>query len=81
MSRRLAFWLNNRKADEKDSNAVRKNFLAYIEFLQKAKKGEVVAHLASLLEEERFARAMAVLATSPAIITALTDYIKGIEIG
>ena len=80
LNERVAFWLNNKRSDDRDANTIRKNFLAYLKFLREQKKGEVVAHLASLLEEKRFSRAMAMLAVSAPIITELTEYVKGIEV-
>jgi hypothetical protein len=80
LNERVAFWLNNKKSDDKEGNVIRKNFLAYLKLLREQKRGEVVAHLASLLEEARFSRAMAMLAVSAPIITELTDYVKGIEV-
>jgi hypothetical protein len=80
LNERLAFWLNGRKPDDREAGTVRKNFLAYLKHLQESKKGEVIAHLASLLEEQRFARAMALLAGSTQVIEALTDYIQGIKV-
>jgi hypothetical protein len=81
LNERLAFRLNGMKSADRETATVRKNFLAYLKYLQEAGKGEVVAHLASLLEEARFARAMALLAGSTQIITALTDYIRSIKVG
>ena len=61
-------------------DTVRRHLLAYMRLLQQAQQREAVAHLASLLEHPKFAKAMSLVAASLEIIEVLTDYIEGIKV-
>jgi hypothetical protein len=80
LNERLAFYLNGKPANDPEANTLGKNLAAYLKWLQDQKQGEVIAHLASLLEEPRFATAMALLAGSAQVIGLLTEYIEGIKV-
>jgi hypothetical protein len=65
-------------ADKEDK--ARTNLLGYMKFLQGAKQTEAVAHLASLLENPRFSKAMMFAAESLPLVELLSEYVKGIKI-
>lgn len=86
LNEQMMLWLNGQKYAEKAKDqeqteeTIRQNLFAYLKHLQKLKQNEVIAHLASLIENPRYERATGVLAQSLALITFLTDYVQGIEV-
>lgn len=48
--------------------------------LQSAKQREAVAHLASMLENPKYEKAMTFAAASLPIVELLSDYVKGIKV-
>jgi MoxR-like ATPase len=80
LNEQVMFWLNGEKYKAGDEDVIRCNLLAYLQFLQKAKQNEVIAHLASLFENPNFAHAADLLAESLELIGFLTDYVQGIQV-
>jgi len=48
--------------------------------LQKARNNEAVAHIASMIENPKYEKAMGFLSQSIEVITFITDYIQGIQV-
>ena len=62
------------------STVARANLLAYMKCLPGLEQREAVAHLASMLENPRFERAMSFAAESLEIVELLTEYVQGIRV-
>ena len=80
LNEQLVLWLNSGQCKPGREDTVRRHLLAYMRLLQQAQQREAVAHLASLLEHPKFAKAMSMVAASLEIIEVLTDYIEGIKV-
>jgi len=80
LNEQIAFWLNSQKYKPEDEAKVRQNFLAYLKQLKQMKNNEAIAHLASMVQNPKFDKAMGFLAQDMAIINFLMDYIQGIKV-
>jgi hypothetical protein len=80
LNEQMVLWLNSGQCAPQREETARRNLLAYMRHLQNTKKREAVAHLASMLENPKFAQAMAFTAASLEIIDLLTAYIQGIKV-
>ncbi len=80
LNEQLVLWLNSGQCKPGREDTVRRNLLAYMRLLQQVQQREAVAHLASLLENPKFAKAMTLVAASLEIIEVLTGYIEGIKV-
>jgi MoxR-like ATPase len=80
LNEQIAFWLNSKKYKPEQADLIRKNLLAYLKFLQKAKQNEAIAHLAGMIQSPKFSEAMGFIAASMELITFMTDYIQGIQV-
>ncbi|MDM8551923.1 AAA family ATPase [Desulfobacterales bacterium HSG2] len=80
LNEQIVFWINSGKYKQEQAEKIRKNMLAYLKELQKAKNHEPVAHIASMIESSGFEKVMGFLAESMEIINLLTDYIQGIKV-
>lgn len=79
LNEQLVYWLHSSGCPAEKANTARNNLLAYMKHLQGTKQREAVAHLASMLENPKFGKALAFAAESLEIIELLTDYIQGIK--
>ena len=81
LNERLLLWLHGlaQPIPAADAKTFLANLLAYLKMLKAARHNEALAHFASLLENPKFARAMAICSGSVEILTLLTDYIAGIK--
>jgi len=80
LNEQIVFWINSEKYEQDQAEKIRKNMLAYLKELQKAKNHEPVAHIASMIESSGFEKVMEFLADSMEIINLITDYIEGIKV-
>ncbi|MHB1423659.1 MAG: AAA family ATPase [Gemmataceae bacterium] len=80
LNEQMALWLNSGRCPPGKENKARTNLLGYMKFLQSTQQREAVAHLASLLENPKFAKAMAFAAESLPLVELLSDYVKGIKV-
>lgn len=80
LNERIALWLNSGHYPAEQSDKVRKNLLAYLKLLKKAKQQEALAHFTSLTQNSKFAGAMAFIAESMPLIEFLAEYLEGIEV-
>ncbi len=80
LNEQIVLWINGKKYKTEQIDKVRQNLLNYLKHLQKAQNNEAVAHIASLIENPKYHKAMTMLAESLDIINFLTDYIQGIKV-
>ena len=80
LNEQIALWLNSGRCPSEKENKARANLLGYMKFLQSAQEREAVAHLASLLENPKYDKAMAFAAESMPLVELLSDYVKGIKV-
>jgi hypothetical protein len=80
LNEQIVLWLNAGRCPENKEDKARANLLGYMKLLQSAQEREAVAHLASMLENPKFEKAMAVAALSLPIVELLSEYVKGIKV-
>ena len=88
ISEKMIYWINSREYEEKDKKKNRKtrkiiqdNFLAFIELLEDTNMKEVIASIASSLEDKRLSHAASfLLIDSEEIMDKLVDYIENIRL-
>jgi hypothetical protein len=80
LNEQLVLWLNAGRCPAGKEGKARGNLLGYMKFLQSAEQREAVAHLASLLENPKFEKAMAFAAESLPVVELLSEYVKGIKV-
>ncbi|MBZ4193423.1 MAG: hypothetical protein LAE24_03855 [Candidatus Contendobacter sp.] len=80
LNEQIVFWLNSKKYKLEQADLIRQNLLAYLKFLQKTKQNEAIAHLAGMIQSQKFSQAMGFIAVSMELITFMTDYIEGIQV-
>lgn len=80
LNEQVLFWLNAGRCPAAQADKARANLLAYMKHLQGAKEREAVAHLASLLENPKYDKAMTFAAESLPIVDLLSAYVQGIKV-
>jgi len=81
LSEQIVHYLESGRCPEERAAVARKGLLDYFTRLEKAPgKREAVAHIASLLDSQRFARAMAFVAESAEIVSVIERFIEGIRV-
>jgi hypothetical protein len=80
LNEQIVLWLNAGRCPAGKEDKARGNLLGYMTFLQGAEQREAVAHLASMLENRKFEKAMAFAAASLPVVELLSDYVKGIKV-
>ncbi len=80
LNEQLVLWLNAGRCPAGKEDKARANLLGYMKLLQGAGQREAVAHLASLLENPKFEKAMAFAAESLPVVELLSEYVKGIKV-
>jgi hypothetical protein len=80
LNEQIVIWLNAGRCPPAKQEKARSNLLGYMKFLQAGQQREAVAHLASMLENPKFNKAMAFAAESLPLIEMLSDYVKGIKV-
>jgi hypothetical protein len=80
LNEQVLLWLNGGRCPDKKADSARKNLLNYLEYLQKAKQQEAIAHFASLIQSPKFGDAMAFAAESMELIDFLSDYLEAIQV-
>ncbi len=81
MNEQIMYWLNDAPYKKSQKSTILDNLHNYLVYLKKQKWEEAVAHLASLMENPRFAKVTGfVLVESEDIMEDLVDYIKNIEL-
>jgi hypothetical protein len=80
LNEQLVLWLNAGRCPPGKEDKARANLLGYMKLLQGAEQREAVAHLASLLENPKFEKAMAFAAESLPVVELLSEYVKGIKV-
>ncbi|EDX71375.1 hypothetical protein MC7420_1589 [Coleofasciculus chthonoplastes PCC 7420] len=80
LNERVLLWLNSGHCPEKKADNARKNLLKYLQYLQKAKQQEAIAHFSSLVQVPKFSDAMGFIAESMDLIDFLSEYLEAIEV-
>jgi MoxR-like ATPase len=80
LNEQIVLWINAGRCPPGKEDKARTHLLGYMKFLQQTQQREAVAHLASLLENPKFDKAMAFTAESMPLIELLSDYVKGIKV-
>lgn len=81
LSEQIVHYLESGRCPEERAAQARRGLLDYFTRLEKAPgKREAVAHVASLLDSQRFARAMAFVAESAEIVSVIERFIEGIRV-
>ncbi len=80
LNEQIVLWLGAGQCPADRDQDARKNLLAYMQYLQAGGQREAVAHLASLLQNPKFEKAMTFAAESLEVIELLTDYVEGIKV-
>ncbi len=80
LNEQLVLWLNAGRCPAGKEDKARANLLGYMKFLQSAGQREAVAHLASMLENPKFEKAMTFAAESLPVVELLSEYVKGIKV-
>ncbi|MEM9541563.1 MAG: AAA family ATPase [Cyanobacteria bacterium P01_E01_bin.42] len=80
LNERMLLWLNTGHCPEKKADNARKNLLKYLQYLQKAKQQEAIAHFSSLVQGPKFSDAMAFMAESMDLIDFLSEYLEAIDV-
>jgi hypothetical protein len=80
LNEQIVLWLNAGRCPVEKEDRARANLLGYMKFLQGAQQREAVAHLASMLENPNFEKAMTFAAESLPIVELLSEYVKGIKV-
>jgi hypothetical protein len=80
VNEQLVLWLHAGRCPAGKEDKARTNLLGYMKYLQSAEQREAVAHLASMLENPKFEKAMAFVAESLLLVELLSDYVQGIKI-
>ncbi|RKZ40093.1 MAG: hypothetical protein DRQ49_09510 [Gammaproteobacteria bacterium] len=81
LNEQIVFWLNgdNYKAAKKAT--VLKNCLQYLLHLKQAKQTEAIAHIASMIESDKFSKVtVLLLVDSEEIMAELAEYISNIRL-
>ncbi|MBF0102545.1 MAG: AAA family ATPase [Desulfobacterales bacterium] len=81
INEQIIYWLNtgNYKKNQKDT--ILKNCYQYLLYLKNAKLNEGIAHIASMLENEKFQKVTSLLiGESEQILTLLSEYIESIRV-
>jgi hypothetical protein len=79
LNERLVLWMHGLAQPITEAERIRANLLAYLKRLKQLKRNEAIAHFASLLENPKYDRAMALCSGSVALLGLLTDYISTIR--
>ncbi len=79
LNERMLLWIHGLAQPVTQAPTILKNLLAYLKTLKTTRQNEAIAHFASLLENPKFERAMALCSGSVEILTLVTDYIAGIK--
>jgi MoxR-like ATPase len=80
LNEQIALWLEAGRCPAGKEDKARANLLGYMKLLQSGQQREAVAHLVSLLENPKFARALAFAAESLPIVELLSEYVQGIRV-
>lgn len=80
LNERVLLWLNAGHCPENKADNARKNLLKYLQYLQKAKQLEAIAHFSSLVQGPKFSDAMGFVAESIDLIDFLSEYLEAIEV-
>lgn len=80
LNEQILLWLNAGHCPEKRADSARKNLLNYLQFLQKAKQQEAIAHFSSLVQSPKFSSAMGFVAESMDLIDFLSEYLEAIHV-
>jgi hypothetical protein len=79
LNERILLYLQGLARPIADADTLRANLLNYLKRLKRLKRNEAIAHFASLLENPKYDRAMALCSGSVELLGLLTDYISGIK--
>ncbi|MDM8561147.1 AAA family ATPase [Candidatus Parabeggiatoa sp. HSG14] len=81
LNEQVIYWLNGDNYKPRQKKTVLKNFHQYILYLKMVKQTEAIAHIASMIENERFQKlAGLLLVDSEEIGTELFEYIANIKL-
>jgi AAA domain (dynein-related subfamily) len=80
LNEQIVLWLNAGRCPADKADKARANLLGYMKFLQGVPQREAVAHLASMLENPKFEKAMTFAAESLPVVELLSEYVKGIKV-
>ncbi len=82
LNEQVILWINGEHYKNEDKKTILKNLYLYLQFMQKNKMNEALAHFASLLENKKFGKAISfILVESLEIMTILENYIGNINLG
>ena len=81
LNEQIVYWLNGDNYKPSKKKAVLKNFHQYLLHLKKVKQTEAIAHVASMIENDKFQKVAGLLvADSEEIMVELTEYISHIRL-
>ncbi|MBI4819197.1 MAG: AAA family ATPase [Deltaproteobacteria bacterium] len=80
LNEQVVYWMNSPSCEPKHEKKVRKSLLAYLHLLQARELREAIAHVASILESPKVAKAKSVWAGSMEIVQFLTEYVESIQV-
>ncbi|MDJ1184414.1 AAA family ATPase [Roseofilum casamattae] len=80
LNERVLLWLNSGHCPTNKADNARKNLLKYLQYLQKAKQQEAIAHFSSLVQGANFSDAMGFVAESMDLIDFLSEYLEAIKV-
>ncbi len=80
LNEQIVLLLNAGHCPPGKEDKARANLLGYMKLVQNAGQREAVAHLASMLENPKFDKAMTFVAEALPVVEMLSDYVKGIKV-
>ncbi len=80
LNEQMLLWMQAQKLKAAEKKTVLKNMLGYLELMRDNQQNEVLAYLASKLNDPRFDNVSLVLFGSQPILDLMTSYVKGIEL-
>jgi len=81
LNEQIIYWLNGDNFKPTRKSTVLKNFHQYLLYLKQAKQTEAIAHIASMIENNKFQKVTGLLLVdSEEILTELTEYINNIRL-
>lgn len=81
LNEQIVFWLNGENYKPAKKATILKNFHQYLLYLKQIKQTEAIAHLASMIENDKFQKVTGfLLVDSEEILEELTEYISNIRL-
>ena len=81
LNEQIVLYINGEHFEKKQKKEMLKNLNLYLKYLKSIKMNEGIAHFASMLENQKFAKAIGIiLVDSPDIMTTIEDFIGNIQL-